>query len=77
MLVRKSSFLDAKTVPVCRDADWRALALSPCIEYEQRLGSTEWYGIERALPTRATVPTGKANTTANKEDLSLALPSNQ
>ena len=37
-------------------------ALSPCIEYERRLESTEWCGIERALPARATDLTEKAIT---------------
>ena len=44
-------------------------AFSPCIESEQRFGSTEWGRIEHALPTRVTDPTDKAITAANKEEL--------
>ena len=78
MLARKCSFLDANTGPMYRDCGiGERHALSPGIQSEQRRGSTERCGMERALPTRATDPSGKAITIANQEDLSLALASNQ
>ena len=60
---------EEELVPQCQDGSdvsrrgiGERHALSPCIEYERRLKSTEWCGVERALPARATDLTGKAIT---------------